>query len=112
MIFYMSYSFQLSHRFQKEAKRLLKKYASLRSELEELRTSLMETPIQGTPIGHDCYKIRVAIASKGKGKSGGARIITNVFITGKTVFLLTIYDKSEQDNITPKELEELLKELK
>jgi len=56
-----------------------------------------------------CFKIRIAIASKGKGKSGGARIITNIVVTESTVFLLAIYDKSEKENLTNKELVELLR---
>jgi hypothetical protein len=62
----------------------------------------------GTPIGKDCYKIRVAIASKGKGKSGGARLITYVRVINKRVFLLDIYDKSEQANISSQELQLLI----
>ncbi len=106
----MSYNLILSARFQKEAKRLVKKYPSLKSELAELRNSLLESPSQGTPIGRSCYKIRISIASKNSGKSGGARIITNVYIAGKTVYLLTIYDKSELDNITDSELTKILKD--
>ena len=71
--------------------------------------SLEQEPEQGTPIRNHCFKIRLAIASKGKGKSGGARVIIHVVITDKVVFLLDIYDKSEQSNITDKELWELLK---
>ncbi|MGA9650395.1 type II toxin-antitoxin system RelE/ParE family toxin [Pedobacter sp.] len=56
-------------------------------------------------------QIRIAIASKGKGKSGGARIITNFIVTDSTVYLLSIYDKSEKDNISDKELIELLAEI-
>lgn len=70
--------------------------------------SLENNPKQGIYIGHNCYKIRFAIKSKGKGKSGGARIITHVFLSGNTVYMLTIYDKSEQVNISDKELKELL----
>jgi hypothetical protein len=72
---------------------------------------LESNPKLGTPIGHDCYKIRIAIKSKGKGKSGGARVITNVYFTGRRLFLLTIYDKSEEDNISDKELLDMLKDL-
>jgi hypothetical protein len=57
----------------------------------------------------NCYKIRLSIASKGKGKSGGARVIAYLQISETTVYLLTIYDKSEQENISAKALEELLK---
>lgn len=81
----------------------------MKSEFSELLDSLAQEPEQGTNLGNNCYKIRIAIASKGKGKSGGARVITNFVITENTVFLISIYDKSEKDNLTDKELIELLK---
>ncbi|MFN8206267.1 MAG: type II toxin-antitoxin system RelE/ParE family toxin [Bacteroidales bacterium] len=84
-----------------------KKYISLKSDIAILIESLEQDPTQGKSLGKDCYKIRVAIASKGKGKSGGARIITYVYITGSEVHLLTIYDKSEKEDISDKELKEL-----
>lgn len=70
--------------------------------------SLAKDPTQGTALGKNCYKIRLAIASKGKGKSGGARVITNVVISGVTVYLLSIYDKSDKETLSDKELSELL----
>ena len=70
--------------------------------------SLEKNPEQGTFLGKNCYKIRLSISSKNKGKSGGARIITNIVIAEETVFLLSIYDKSEKDNLTDKELEDLI----
>jgi mRNA-degrading endonuclease RelE of RelBE toxin-antitoxin system len=94
--------------FERKLKRLAKKYKSLSSDLSILFDKLSETPTLGTPIGKDCYKIRVAITSKGKGKSGGARLITYVRIVNETVFLMDIYDKSEQANIAAKELEKLI----
>ncbi len=66
--------------------------------------SLEGNPLMGTSIGKDCYKIRMPIRSKGKGKSGGARVITYVKIVDETVYLLSIYDKSEQDSISEKEI--------
>ncbi len=69
-------------------------------------------PEQGRSIGNGCYKIRLAIASKGKGKSGGARIITNVVVSAKKVYLLSIYDKSEKENISDIELADLLEQAK
>lgn len=71
--------------------------------------SLELEPKLGTNLGHNCYKIRIAISSKGKGKSSGARVITNFVVAEETVFLISIYDKSEQENLTDKELSELLK---
>ena len=72
---------------------------------------LKSNPVAGTSLGDDCYKIRVAIASKNKGKSGGARIITYIVVDDTAVFLLTIYDKSELDNISDKELKTMIKNL-
>jgi mRNA-degrading endonuclease RelE of RelBE toxin-antitoxin system len=104
----MSYNIDVTEKFQKELKRLLKKYKSLKEEYDQLINTLQNNPTLGKSIGHNCYKIRIAIKSKGTGKSGGARIITNVYIEGTTVYLLTIYDKSEQENITDKDLKQLL----
>src|SRR5690606_30918757 len=53
----------------------------------------------GIALGNNCYKIRISIASKGQGKSGGARGITHFYVTEKSVFLLSIYDKTDQENI-------------
>ena len=97
--------------FVKELKWLAKKYRSLKVELEALGDELEEQPRLGTPIGHDCYKIRLAIKSKGGGKSGGARVITCVVAVREEVYLLSIYDKSEQGTLTDKRLKELLKQI-
>lgn len=104
----MSYSVKSIDIFERQAKKLLRKYPSLRKELFALAQDLKQDPLQGTPIGKSCYKIRLAIKSKGKGKSGGARIITHLVVTEDTVFLLSIYDKSDKENLTNKEIEELL----
>jgi hypothetical protein len=69
---------------------------------------LEKNPSTGDPIGKNCYKIRLAIASKGKGKSGGGRVITFVRVTKNTVYLIDIYDKSELSTITDKELKLLV----
>ena len=97
--------------FDKQLKRLAKKFPSLKKDFANLVESLEQNPKQGTPLGNNCYKIRLAIASKGKGKSGGATIIANIIIAENIVFLLSIYDKSERQNLSNKELIELLKEV-
>ncbi len=104
----MSYNIELTDNFKKEAKKLIKKYASLRTEIAELGKELAINPTTGTPLGNDVYKIRLAIASKNRGKSGGARVISFVKIINETVFLLSIYNKGEKDTISDKEIEELL----
>ncbi len=109
----MTYKVETIAPFRKEAKRLIKKYPSLKKELAILGQQLSEGPTMGSSLGNDCYKIRLAIKSKGKGKSGGARIITHVIhIVDQVVFLLTIFDKSDKENIQDKELKELLKLIK
>lgn len=107
----MSYKVKTIEVFEKQAKRLIKKYPSLKAELVDLIQELKKNPEQGTLIGKNCYKIRIAIASKGKGKRGGARIITNFILTESIVYLLSIYDKSEKENVSDKEINDFLKYL-
>src|SRR5437016_8235332 len=105
----MNYNVKSIGIFERQAKRLIRKYASLQGELLTLISELRTNPQQGTPLGNNCYKIRLAVSSKGKGKSAGARVITNVVIIEKNVYSLTIYDKSEKADIGNRELTELLK---
>jgi len=105
----MSFSIKTISVFERQAKRLMKKFPSLKKELQILISELKEEPEKGTSIGHNCYKIRLAIASKGKGKSGGARIITHLVFKDDTVYLLTIYDTSDIENLTDKEILELIR---
>lgn len=110
----MNASIIVTPNFQREAKRLIKKYISLKSEIETLATALEENPTLGTRITENTYKIRLAVKSKGKGKSGGTRVIT--YLEAKVienesttdVYLLSIYDKSERASITDDVLENLI----
>lgn len=104
----MSYKIVVTDSFKKHAKKLARKHASFKSDLNKFLDSLERDPLQGKPVGKDCYKVRLAITSKGKGKSGGSRVITCVKITNQTVYLLTIYDKSYKENISDKKLDALL----
>jgi len=107
----MSYSVIPIERFKKEAKRLIKKYPSLKSELTELNETLSGNPEIGTSLGNNTFKVRIAIKSKGKGKSGGARVITYLFTEEKEIYLLTIFDKSEFGSIEDKILREIIEDL-
>lgn len=102
----MNYKVIPVDKFKKEAKRLIKKYASLKDELAELGQILSEKPDYGTPLGNDTYKIRISI--KSKGKSGGAPIITYLVSAQKEIYLLTIYDKSEFDTINVATLKKII----
>lgn len=105
----MSYSVVTIPPFDRQLKRLSKKYPSIKDDLAELGKQLSENPVMGKPIGQDCFKIRIAISSKGKGKSSGGRVITHVYVAETTIFLLSIYDKSEKEDMSDKELNELLR---
>lgn len=119
----MKITVKITHSFNVAAKPLLKKYHSLSKDLLALERELIKTPRLGTPLGQETYKIRLKISSKGKGKSGGARVITLVdttliYFTEKipneeiTVNLVTIFDKSDIDNISDRELKDLIKSIK
>ena len=85
--------------FSNHFKTYVKKYRSLKSDFESLLKQIEENPETGTKLGNNIYKIRLAVKSKGKGKSGGFRLITQVEIIAEIketdVYLLEIYDKSE-----------------
>ena len=100
-----------SKSFNKELKRLGKRYASLADDYETLLHDLKQNPALGTDLGRGLRKVRMRISSKGKGKSGEARVITFTVIASvdeTTINLLYIYDKSERENISPKEIDTLL----
>jgi hypothetical protein len=107
----MNYSVETLAAFERQAKRLLKKYPSLQHELQQLILLLAEQPTKDTPIGRHCYKIRLKIASSGKGKSGGGRFITHVIHLEHRIILLSIYSKTERENISEKEIDILLQEI-
>ena len=98
--------------FLRELKRLSKRYRSLKTDLTKLGEELQLNPFLGTELGHRLRKVRLAITSKGKGKSGGARVITYTVILAQAdteIKLITIYDKSERDNISDAELLNILR---
>lgn len=107
----MNYSVIPVDKFKKEAKRLIKKYPSLRQELYQMSVSLSANPLLGTSLGNNTFKIRIAIKSKGAGKSGGARVITYVITEQKEIYLLTIYDKAEFDTIDDKTLKKIIRDI-
>lgn len=91
----------------KELKRLAKRYASIYDDVEQLGIELAENQLIGKDLGGGVRKVRMAITSKHKGKSGGARVITLLAMEATeqdTILLLSIYDKSERSTLTDSEL--------
>ena len=108
----MNYRFVLDESFEREVKRLSKRYRSLKSDLKNLLEELKANPQLGVSLG-GVRKIRMAIASKGRGKSGGARVITFTVVAAvdeTEVNLLYIYDKAERESIGKDEIETLLRD--
>lgn len=108
----MSFKISTIEVFDRQAHRLAKHYASFKDDLGNLLKDLHDNPLLGTDLGGGIRKIRMAITSKGKGKRGGARVITftaNVIVqkTEGELILLSVYDKSEQSNISDKEVKRL-----
>ena len=104
----MSFNVVVTDTFKKHVKSIAKKHSSLKTDLEKLINSLEKNPVQGEPLGKDCFKIRMAITSKAKGKSGGSRVITCIKVIEQNVYLIALYDKSVKENISDNELNELL----
>lgn len=114
----MSVEIVITDNFKKEAKKLIKKYTSLKNELFDLQEQIEENPRLGTLIMENIYKIRLAVKSKGRGKSGGLRVINMVEedvddeeVINTIVNMLSIYDKSEITNLSDKEIRDLINEL-
>ena len=96
--------------FDKNVKKLFKKYKQLPSDLKILKQELLENPKSGIEIGHSCYKIRLANSSIPTGKSGGFRIIYYHIDTNENLYLISMYSKNELENIDDKIILQILKE--
>lgn len=99
----------LHNQFKRDFKALAKKYPSLEGDIDELVISLLENPTQGVSLGNNRFKIRLKITSKRQGKSGGGRVITYVKTADDTLWLLTMYDKSDMENVSDGFLDDLVK---
>ena len=107
----MNYNLKILKTFEKAAKPLQKKYPSFKEDMIALFEEMEQNPTCGVSLGGGIRKILVAIASKNKGKSGGARVISYNVVVGiieTDVFLVTIYDKESTETITKEEIQLLL----
>jgi mRNA-degrading endonuclease RelE of RelBE toxin-antitoxin system len=97
--------------FDKQLKKLAKKYRSIPTDYANLLHELMDNPTKGIEIRNGVFKIQLAIASKKTGKSGGSRVITYYRDEFDTLYLLDIYDKSEKEDISDKDLDYFIEEI-
>ena len=111
----MKVIFDYLNEFERGAKALHKKYPSFKSDYETFLNELEANPFSGESLGQHTYKYRMAIASKGKGKSGGARVITyNVQQTSVDeiiITLMSVYDKSDIENVSDAYLRSLVQQI-
>lgn len=110
----MSFEVLTTAEFEAQAKALAKRHRSFRNDLRELIVLLVEDPMQGVELSPGIRKIRMAIKSKGRGKSGGARVITYTVVTARTegrVYLMNVYDKSDFDTVDVAVIKEIVRGL-
>lgn len=110
----MSFEIQTSSYFDAEAKRLAKRHRSFIDDLSDFRDSILENPYQGTEISPGIRKVRMTITSKGRGQSGGARVITFTYMVDEcngVVILLLLYDKSDASSIKINVVRQIIKDL-
>jgi mRNA-degrading endonuclease RelE of RelBE toxin-antitoxin system len=94
--------------FTKEVKKLAKRYKQIASDLKELETLLLEDAKSGVHLGSRCYKIRLANSSIPTGKSGGFRVIYYYLDEENNIYLMSIYAKSDLENISDEKIIEIL----
>ena len=102
---------RMSEDFRASYKLLKKRHKSLEADFERLLASLLEKPLQGVELAGGVRKVRMAITSKGRGKSGGARVIIRVRIMADELQLLYIYDKSDMENVSETFLRDVMKRM-
>ena len=98
----MSFDVITTPHFEREAKILKKRYRSFKEDLGNFIVSLSENPLQGTELGSGIRKIRLVITSKGRGKSGGAHVITYTICMSERegrVYLVDVYDKADYSTV-------------
>lgn len=110
----MSFEISTTPEFESQAKSLQKRHRSFKNDLKDLVISLKENPFQGVELSPGIRKIRMAITSKGRGKSGGARVITYTVVTAETdgrVYLMNVYDKADFSTVELSVLKEIVRDL-
>lgn len=100
--------------FERAFKALAKRHRSLKQDILDFTKSLQENPFQGDELSPGIRKIRMAIASKGRGKSGGARVITYTVLAAETegkVYLIDIYDKADYSTVDVMVIQQMIKSM-
>ena len=100
--------------FEKSFKALAKRHRSLKQDFLKFSNDLKKNPFQGDELTPGIRKIRMSITSKGRGKSGGARIITYTMVTLEDtghVYLIDIYDKADFSSVDVGTIKSIIRDL-
>jgi len=107
----MSYNIETIPSFDKDVKKLKKRFPNIRNDLKELIVELQDEPTLGTHLAEGFYKIRLKNSSIPTGKSGGFRVIT-YFVKNETLYLVSMYSKSDTDTILIEKLKEIISKIR
>lgn len=110
----MNFNITATATFRKSLKALSKRHRSIKHDFAEFVKSLHNDPYQGIELSPGLRKIRMSITSKGRGKSGGARVITYTIIEkddSGNIYLIDIYDKSDYSTVDIAILQKIIKDL-
>ena len=105
----MNFKIETIPRFEKDVKKLKKKFPKIKNDLVNFIDKLSSNPKLGIDLGENIFKVRVPNSSIPTGKSGGFRIIT-YYKKDTILYLVTIYSKTEQDTILTEKLKKIVQE--
>ena len=95
--------------FTRAVKKLQKRFKSIEDNCDKFLDNIQCTDDLGIHIGNGIYKVRISNSNKQSGKSSGYRLISYLKLIDKKLYLMYIYDKSDLDNISEKEIDTLVK---
>jgi len=104
----------LTPEYKRNLRELSKKYRKIRLDTQPIIEQLQESNFIGDRIpgigeNYVILKVRVKNSDIQKGKSAGYRLIYQIE-SQASILLLTIYSKSEREDISPNEIQSILAE--
>ena len=106
--------FFFARRFKQDVRELSKKYRHIRSDLQTTLEEISQGNLIGNQIsgvGYPVFKVRIKNSDIDKGKSGGYRLIYYIQ-SPEVIIIITIYSKSDQADISAKQIREIIADYK
>ena len=94
--------------YRKAHKKLSKQYRHLQNDIDNFLDSIDSKEDLGIELKSNVFKVRIKNSDKNKGKSAGYRLISYLAIIDNELHFLYIYDKSKLENLTEKEIDNLI----